>query len=159
MLPDLFILKNPGYIPTNGDVLGFCKPVLVDATDALIYYVQSWVRNLYIQKNRIRLAILWNGRILWSGHDIKILTDMIIQHYIFPLFPGMQSRYQVSDMGPSVGKTSNGAVLRIEPVRALRDEATYECIAENGVGDAVNAYATLTVFEGKGVLMFKWHLI
>lgn len=61
----------------------------------------------------------------------------------------MQSRYQVSGMDTAAGPHANGAVLRIEPVRAQRDDATYECVAENGVGDAVTAVATLTVFEGK----------
>lgn len=41
------------------------------------------------------------------------------------------------------------SILRIEPVRAGRDDAPYECVAENGVGDAVSAEATLTVYEGK----------
>lgn len=55
---------------------------------------------------------------------------------------GTQSRYSVTQM--------NGqSILRIEPVRAGRDDAPYECVAENGVGDAVSAEATLTVFEGK----------
>lgn len=40
-------------------------------------------------------------------------------------------------------------MLRIEPVRAGRDDAPYECMAENGVGDAVSAEATLTVYERK----------
>lgn len=52
-------------------------------------------------------------------------------------------------MDAAAGPGANGAVLRIEPVRAQRDDATYECVAENGVGDAVTAVATLTVFEGK----------
>uniref|UniRef100_A0A182QVC5 protein-tyrosine-phosphatase n=1 Tax=Anopheles farauti TaxID=69004 RepID=A0A182QVC5_9DIPT len=52
-----------------------------------------------------------------------------------------QSRYTVYD--------ANGvSMLRIEPVRAGRDDAPYECVAENGVGDAVSAEATLTVYEG-----------
>jgi len=38
-------------------------------------------------------------------------------------------------------------MLRIEPVRAGRDDAPYECVAENGVGDAVSAEAALTVYE------------
>ncbi|VVC96329.1 unnamed protein product [Leptidea sinapis] len=59
----------------------------------------------------------------------------------------MQSRYQVSGMESAAGPGANGAVLRIEPVRAQRDDATYECVAENGVGDAVTAIATLSVFE------------
>lgn len=42
-----------------------------------------------------------------------------------------------------------GALLRIEPVKANRDDATYECVAENGVGDAVSAEATLFVFDRK----------
>lgn len=44
-------------------------------------------------------------------------------------------------------------MLRIEPVRAGRDDAPYECIAENGVGDAVSSEATLTVYEGKFKLL------
>ncbi|XP_026325265.1 tyrosine-protein phosphatase Lar isoform X7 [Hyposmocoma kahamanoa] len=63
----------------------------------------------------------------------------------------MQSRYQVSGMDSAAGPGANGAVLRIEPVRAQRDDATYECVAENGVGDAVTAVATLTVFEADKV--------
>lgn len=51
-----------------------------------------------------------------------------------------QSRYNVIE--------SNGiSLLRIDPVRAGRDDAPYECIAENGVGDAVSAEATLNVYE------------
>lgn len=60
-----------------------------------------------------------------------------------PIFPcaDTQSRYSVIE--------SNGmSILRIEPVRAGRDDAPYECVAENGVGDAVSAEATLTVYEG-----------
>jgi receptor-type tyrosine-protein phosphatase F len=53
---------------------------------------------------------------------------------------GTQSRYNVIE--------ANGiSLLRIEPVRAGRDDAPYECIAENGVGDAVSAEATLNVYE------------
>ncbi|XP_052128829.1 tyrosine-protein phosphatase Lar isoform X4 [Frankliniella occidentalis] len=49
-----------------------------------------------------------------------------------------QSRYAVE---------AGGGVLRIEPVRTGRDDARYECSAENGVGDAVSATASLTVIE------------
>ncbi|XP_037912845.1 tyrosine-protein phosphatase Lar isoform X5 [Hermetia illucens] len=52
-----------------------------------------------------------------------------------------QSRYTIIDNGGE-------SILRIEPVRAGRDDAPYECVAENGVGDAVSAEATLTVYEG-----------
>ncbi|KAM7354359.1 tyrosine-protein phosphatase Lar isoform 3-T7 [Cochliomyia hominivorax] len=55
---------------------------------------------------------------------------------------GTQSRYTVLEQPGGV------SILRIEPVRAGRDDAPYECVAENGVGDAVSADATLTVYEG-----------
>ncbi|XP_063915397.1 tyrosine-protein phosphatase Lar isoform X6 [Zophobas morio] len=54
---------------------------------------------------------------------------------------GSQTRYQVKEF------PDGGSLLRIEPVKAGRDDANYECVAENGVGDAVNADATLVVFE------------
>ncbi|XP_011315054.1 tyrosine-protein phosphatase Lar isoform X2 [Fopius arisanus] len=51
-----------------------------------------------------------------------------------------QSRYHTKTY-------ANGSLLRIDPVRPQRDEATWECVAENGVGDAVTAEAQLTVHE------------
>lgn len=54
---------------------------------------------------------------------------------------GTQSRYIVKTF------PQGGALLRIEPVRANRDEAVYECVAENGVGDAVTAVAALQVYD------------
>lgn len=44
-------------------------------------------------------------------------------------------------------ETNGVSLLRIEPIRAGRDDSLYECYAENGVGDAVQAEATLTVYE------------
>lgn len=71
---------------------------------------------------------------------------------MFPLFTGSQSRYSVTD--------ANGiSILRIEPVRAGRDDAPYECVAENGVGDAVSAEATLTVYEGESIFYFLLHFM
>ncbi|XP_049819624.1 tyrosine-protein phosphatase Lar isoform X2 [Aethina tumida] len=52
-----------------------------------------------------------------------------------------QTRYQVKDF------PDGSALLRIDPVKTGRDDANYECVAENGVGDAVSAEATLVVFE------------
>lgn len=49
---------------------------------------------------------------------------------------------------------SGVSLLRIEPVRSGRDDAPYECVAENGVGDAVSAEATLIVYEGKSIQNF-----
>ena len=48
----------------------------------------------------------------------------------------------------------NGSVLRIEPVRAGRDDATYECVAENGVGEPVRALADLNVLPGKVIFTY-----
>jgi len=39
-----------------------------------------------------------------------------------------------------------GVVLRIDPVRARRDEDTYECRADNGVGTPAVASARLDVY-------------
>lgn len=66
---------------------------------------------------------------------------------------GSQSRYVLHDF-------PGGALLRIEPVRAQRDDASYECVAENGVGDAVSAEAVLTIYEGEYTFMHscKWRL-
>ena len=68
---------------------------------------------------------------------------------------GTQSRYLVHEY--PVG----GALLRIEPVRAQRDEAQYECVAENGVGDAVAADAMLKVYDSKyqEFLYFQCHTL
>ncbi|XP_076263869.1 tyrosine-protein phosphatase Lar isoform X2 [Rhynchophorus ferrugineus] len=52
-----------------------------------------------------------------------------------------QTRYQVKEF------PDGGALLRIDPVKTGRDDATYECVAENGVADPVSADATLQVFE------------
>ncbi|RWS19067.1 Tyrosine-protein phosphatase Lar-like protein, partial [Leptotrombidium deliense] len=46
----------------------------------------------------------------------------------------------------TVLEVPNGSVLRIEPVKPVRDNATYECLVENGVGEPVRAQATLTVY-------------
>lgn len=49
----------------------------------------------------------------------------------------------------------NGALLRIEPVKPLRDNTLYECLAENGVGDAVLANAQLKAYEGTYYNIFQ----
>ncbi|XP_015116835.1 tyrosine-protein phosphatase Lar isoform X1 [Diachasma alloeum] len=51
-----------------------------------------------------------------------------------------QSRYHTKTY-------ANGSLLRIDPVRPQRDQTIWECVAENGVGDAVTAVAQLTVHE------------
>jgi len=49
--------------------------------------------------------------------------------------------------------TTHGAVLRINPVSARRDDGLIECVAENGLGDPATASATLQVYpEGLGKL-------
>jgi len=51
----------------------------------------------------------------------------------------------------SVMSVQHGAVLRINPVSARRDDGLIECVAENGLGDPATASATLQVYaEGLG---------
>lgn len=76
-------------------------------------------------------------------HVISLICSAYFIQCWQPYISGTQSRYQVKDF------PDGGALLRIEPVKASRDDATYECVAENGVGDAVSAEATLVVFEGE----------
>lgn len=38
-----------------------------------------------------------------------------------------------------------GSILRIEPVKFGRDDATYECVVENAAGDTIKASAKLEV--------------
>ena len=42
----------------------------------------------------------------------------------------------------------SGSVLRIQPLRTPRDEAIYECVASNSVGEA-SATTRLTVLRGR----------
>ena len=53
-----------------------------------------------------------------------------------------------------IGEFEGGSLLRIEPVRKKREGGTYECVAENGVGDEVSAKAELTVYDGKNTFSF-----
>lgn len=55
-------------------------------------------------------------------------------------------RYTVQEM-------PNGSVLRIDPVKSGRDDATYECVAENGAGEPVREIATLSVLAGENELL------
>lgn len=41
------------------------------------------------------------------------------------------------------------SVLRIDSAKAGKDDAKYDCVAENGVGDAVVASATLSIYPGR----------
>ncbi len=45
----------------------------------------------------------------------------------------------------------HGNVLRIEPVRSRRDDAHFECVADNGIGEPATASASLEIYpEGEG---------
>ncbi|XP_050443629.1 tyrosine-protein phosphatase Lar isoform X3 [Adelges cooleyi] len=57
------------------------------------------------------------------------------------------NRYDIVDK--VIGSSETGSVLRIDPTRTPRDNAVYECFAENGVGDAVSANAKLEVYDEK----------
>lgn len=77
------------------------------------------------------------------GRNPALLNTHSHTHANTPPLTGTQSRYTVLEQPGGI------SILRIEPVRAGRDDAPYECVAENGVGDAVAADATLTIYEGK----------
>ena len=50
-----------------------------------------------------------------------------------------------------------GAVLRIQPLRAPRDENIYECVAENSEGEiTVNAKLSIIRGESRPTVATKW---
>ena len=52
----------------------------------------------------------------------------------------------------------HGSVLRIEPVKSRRDDSSFECIADNGIGEAAMASANLEVYrDGEG--MYASHFV
>ena len=54
-----------------------------------------------------------------------------------------RNRFLVVDM-------PHGSVLRIEPVRANRDNSDFQCVADNGIGEPATASANLEVYpEGE----------
>ena len=42
-----------------------------------------------------------------------------------------------------------GSLLRVEPTRRQEDQAEFQCVAENGVGDPVSAKAYIRVYDSK----------
>lgn len=50
-----------------------------------------------------------------------------------------KNRYLTQEM-------QHGSVLRIEAARAKRDDATFECVADNGLGEPARASAKLVVY-------------
>ncbi|XP_035214536.1 tyrosine-protein phosphatase Lar-like [Stegodyphus dumicola] len=64
-----------------------------------------------------------------------------------PLIEWRKNGKRVTTQRYTVQEMPNGSVLRIDPVKHGRDEATYECVAENGVGEPVRALASLRVLS------------
>ncbi|XP_042145434.1 tyrosine-protein phosphatase Lar [Ixodes scapularis] len=54
---------------------------------------------------------------------------------------------RISTVRHMVVEMPGGSVLRIDPTRTGRDNATYECLADNGVGEPARALFVLTVIE------------
>ncbi len=52
---------------------------------------------------------------------------------------GNRQRYLVVEM-------PHGSVLRIEPVKARKDDSEFECVADNGIGEPAIARSTLQVY-------------
>ena len=53
-----------------------------------------------------------------------------------------RQRYMVVDM-------PHGSVLRIEPVKSKRDDAMFECVADNGIGEPAVASARLETYPAE----------
>ncbi len=87
-------------------------------------------------------TIAWrkNGNVISFATSRYILSYMLV--YLKFEFSRLFCRYQVHNF-------PGGSLLRIEPVRRKREDADFECVAENGVGDPVSAKATLKVFDGE----------
>ena len=76
--------------------------------------------------------------VIWKRNDKRITAR--------------QTRYTIFNM-------PHGSVLRIDPVRAKRDDGTVECVAENGIGESASASATLEVYaEGLGESLMSFVL-
>ena len=102
----------------------------------------------------------WTGRELRSWNPSFARGEIVINALLRIIFEqsrvevSRSTKYRSSRAAESqsrylVHNYENGALLRIEPVRPIRDNTVYECLAENGVGDAVLAEAQLRVYEGK----------
>ena len=58
-------------------------------------------------------------------------------------FGSNRNRFLIVDM-------PHGSVLRIEPVRANKDNSDFQCVADNGIGEPATANANLEVYpEGE----------
>lgn len=73
------------------------------------------------------------------------------------LFLRCLSCLQVSPQSPRylVIPQPSMSVLRIDSAKAGKDDAKYECVAENGVGDAVVASATLSIYPGRPTYLYR----
>ena len=90
-----------------------------------------------------------------------IRTSALVEYAtIFPLIPEMSPQPSISSFHSGVSSSScfrrylihdfpGGSILRIEPVRKMKEDLNFECVAENGVGDPVSAKAKLEVLQGK----------
>ncbi|KAG0420671.1 hypothetical protein HPB47_003360, partial [Ixodes persulcatus] len=64
-----------------------------------------------------------------------------------PLIEWRKNGERLSTIRYTVVEMPGGSVLRIDPTRTGRDNATYECLAANGVGEPARALFVLTVLE------------
>ncbi|XP_067118377.1 tyrosine-protein phosphatase Lar-like isoform X6 [Centruroides vittatus] len=96
-------------------------------------------------------------RIETAPHDQTVATGGIASFVCIaegnpkPQIEWRKNGKRVTTQRYTVQEMPNGSVLRIEPVRYNRDEANYECVAENGVGEPVRAMATLKVLQEEDV--------
>lgn len=99
--------------------------------EEVIYsYVVSWLFHVYNRRT---------GSITHT-HIYCPLQISFNEEFITNVFLFLEKVIEFDD--------GSGSVLRIQPLRVLRDEAIYECMATNSVGE-INTSAKLTVLEGR----------
>lgn len=90
------------------------------------------------------MLCLWNWMwVPWSGLHIHLAIWCILCDHKRGFLT--QTPYFLQTIEFDEGA---GAVLRIQPLRAPRDENIYECVAENSEGE-VSVQAKLTIIRGK----------
>lgn len=79
---------------------------------------------------------------------------MVISIYLWCVFHLSHNILRLSYLQVIEFDDGSGSVLRIQPLRTPRDEAIYECVASNSVGE-ISATTRLTVLRGRfGVKKF-----
>lgn len=94
----------------------------------------------------------------------RIIVESLCTHYLVsPVFTCVYTILWCFNQTPFFLQTVEfdegaGAVLRIQPLRAPRDENIYECVAENSEGE-ISVQAKLTIIRGKTAFSDHIHTV